>query len=83
MRYTELRDKHQQEFNRFPLGFAFSKEQFNEMMGKWRLDPVNDLDKIARIIDDCLAIIAEAEKKRYNNNRCRFCFNRFLYQEVS
>lgn len=31
------------------LGFAFSDKQFDEMMGKWGLDPEKDLDKIYRI----------------------------------
>lgn len=37
------------EFNELPLGFAFSDKQFDEMMGKWGLDPEKDLDKIYRI----------------------------------
>ena len=49
MRYTELIDKHQKEFNKFPLGFAFSREQFNKMMEKWGLDPVRDINKISRL----------------------------------
>lgn len=49
MRYTELINKHQKEFNKFPLCFAFSWEQFKEMMEKWGLDPKNDLDKISRL----------------------------------
>lgn len=31
------------------VGFAFSDKQFDEMMGKWGLDPEKDLDKIYRI----------------------------------
>lgn len=37
--YRELRDRQQKEFNELPLGFAFSDKQFDEMMGKWGLDP--------------------------------------------
>lgn len=47
--YRELRERQQREFNELPLGFAFSDEQFNEMMRKWGLDPEKDLDKICRI----------------------------------
>lgn len=47
--YRELRERQQKEFNELPLGFAFSDEQFNEMMRKWGLDPEKDLDKICRI----------------------------------
>ena len=41
--YRELRDRQQKEFNELPLGFAFSDKQFDEMMGKWGLDPEKDL----------------------------------------
>lgn len=47
--YAELRDRQQQEFNKLPLGFAFSDKQFNDMMKGWGLDPEKDLDKIYRI----------------------------------
>ncbi|MCB5492268.1 hypothetical protein G4974_00730 [[Ruminococcus] gnavus] len=47
--YRELRDRQQKEFNELPLGFAFSDKQFDEMMGKWGLDPEKDPDKIYRI----------------------------------
>lgn len=47
--YREMRERQQREFNKLPLGFAFSDEQFNEMMRKWGLDPEKDLDKIYRI----------------------------------
>ena len=40
--YRELRDRQQKEFNELPLGFAFSDKQFDEMMGKWGLDPEKD-----------------------------------------
>lgn len=49
MTYEELKKKHQKEVNDFPLGFAFSNSQFDEMMKKWELDPENDLDKIVSI----------------------------------
>jgi hypothetical protein len=43
--YTDLKNKHQKEIDSFPLGFAFNKEQFVEMMRKWGLTE-NDTDKI-------------------------------------
>lgn len=46
--YTTLKTKHQKEVNNFPLGFAFSEQQFNEMMAKWNLTP-EDTDKIYSI----------------------------------
>lgn len=47
--YQEMKNTHQQEFNAFPFGFAFSDKQFDEMMKNRGLDPDNDLDKIVRI----------------------------------
>lgn len=46
-RYAELRNKQQAEVNAFPMGFAFSDKQFEEMMAKWGLTP-DDTDKIYR-----------------------------------
>lgn len=46
--YQELRDKHQKEFNEFPIGFAFSNEQFKEQMEKLGLT-ADDEDKIVGI----------------------------------
>jgi len=43
--YTELKDRHQKEFNDFPCFFAFSDKQFEEGMAKFGLSP-NDTDKI-------------------------------------
>ncbi len=48
-RYAVLRKRQQEEFDKLPLGFAFSNKQFDEMMKRWGLDPDKDLDKIYRI----------------------------------
>ena len=48
-RYTEMRQRQQEEFNALPLGFAFSDAQFNEMMRGWGLDPEKDLGKIYKL----------------------------------
>ena len=48
MKYSELKFRHQAEVDAFPLGFAFSESQFNEMMEKWGLTP-DDTDKIYHI----------------------------------
>lgn len=48
MAYKEMKSKHQAEANAFPLGFAFSQKQFDEMMTKWGLAPT-DTDKIYSI----------------------------------
>lgn len=46
--YEKLRARQHAEFNAFPLGAAFSNEQFDEMMKKWGLRP-DDTDKILSI----------------------------------
>lgn len=51
-KYTELKNKQEKEINAFPLGAAFSKEQFAEMMHKWGLTE-NDADKIYSIGGGC------------------------------
>ena len=33
--YQILKDRQQKEFNAFPMGAAFSQQQFAEMMEKW------------------------------------------------
>ena len=48
MKYTELKEKHLKETNEFPFGFAFSQEQFKEMMKKFGLKE-KDTDKILSI----------------------------------
>jgi len=46
-KYTELKQKHEKEFNEFPIFFAFSNKQFEEGMAKFGLKPT-DTDKIYR-----------------------------------
>ena len=48
-RYGEMRNRQQKEFDALPLGFAFSKRQFAEVMQQWGLDPETDIDKIQSI----------------------------------
>lgn len=38
-KYKELKDKHQKEFNQFPMKFAFSDEQFERGMAELGLKP--------------------------------------------
>ncbi len=51
-RYAELKNRQRKEFNKFPLGVAFSKEQFKGMMEKWGLTE-NDTDKIFSLDGGC------------------------------
>ena len=48
MKYLKLKEKHQKEINDFPFGFAFSNEQFKDMMKKFGLKE-KDTDKIYSI----------------------------------
>jgi hypothetical protein len=43
--YEEMKDRHQAEFNKFPMCFAFDNQQFAEAMGKLGLT-INDTDKV-------------------------------------
>ncbi len=61
-KYQQLKDKQEKEFNEFPLGAAFSKKQFAEMMAKWNLT-VNDTDKIISIGSGCF--IRKADKEQF------------------
>ena len=47
-RYEEQRFRHQNEFNAFPIMYAFSNEQFDKGMIKLGLNP-DDTDKIYSI----------------------------------
>lgn len=51
MDYRTMKEKHQQEVNEFPLGFAFGDKQFEEMMRKWGLDAKkkSDLAKVSHL----------------------------------
>lgn len=46
--YVELKDKHQKEFNEFPMAFAFSNQQYTEGMEKLGLRQT-DTDKVYSI----------------------------------
>lgn len=46
--YAEMRDRHQKEYDTFPMIFAFNHKQFDEGMKKLGLEPT-DTDKIYSI----------------------------------
>lgn len=68
--YEELKNKHHEEFNQFPLGAAFSNKQFEEMMTKWGLDPEKDKDKIIHI--GAGAFIRKSDLNEFNAIMKRF-----------
>lgn len=47
-KYKEMKDRHQQEFNKFPIMFAFNDEQFKEGIKKLKLDE-KETDKLLSI----------------------------------
>ncbi len=66
--YQLLKNRQQKEFNAFPLGAAFSKEQFAEMMQKWGLTE-NDTDKIISIGYGCF--IRKSDRERFDEMNAR------------
>ena len=59
--YEEMKNRQQKEFDSFPLGAAFSKEQFKDMMAKWGFSPT-DTDKIYSISAGCYIRKTDSEK---------------------
>lgn len=47
--YQKMRNRQQREFNMLPLGFAFNRKQFNEMMRGWGLHPERDVKEVTCI----------------------------------
>lgn len=47
-KYREIKEKHQNEVNSFPMVFAFSNKQFEEGMRKLGLEPT-DTDKVCKL----------------------------------
>lgn len=46
--YIEMRKRHQAEVDKFPIGFAFTREQFERVMRSWGLEP-EDTDKVVAV----------------------------------
>lgn len=67
--YKQLKDKHQKEMDAFPLGAAFSNDQFAKMMQGWGLT-VDDTDKICPIGAGCF--IRKSDKEAFFNMLKRF-----------
>ena len=66
--YQEMKDRQQKEFDAFPIGAAFSNQQFQQMMEKWSLT-VNDTDKICSIGGGCYIRKTDRESLRDLINR--------------
>lgn len=52
MNHNELRQRQQDEVNAFPIGAAFTNEQFDKMMANWGLKP-EDTKEIASLGAGC------------------------------
>jgi hypothetical protein len=75
-RYLEMKKQHEEEFNNFPIAWAFNKEQFNEGMAKLGLEPT-DLNSIVSVFGggfirrenskDLLKMMARQEIELYKN----------------
>ena len=66
--YQQMKDRQQKEFDAFPIGAAFSNQQFQQMMEKWSLT-VNDTDKICSIGGGCYIRKTDKEALRDLINR--------------
>ena len=92
--YQEMKDRQQKEFDAFPMGAAFSNQQFKDMMEKWGLT-VNDTDKICSIGGGCYIRKTDKEAlcaliNRLNNEKENaiaadltgdgFIFDMFVYE---
>ena len=92
--YQEMKDRQQKEFDAFPMGAAFSNQQFKNMMEKWGLT-VNDTDKICSIGGGCYIRKTDKEAlcaliNRLNNEKENaiaadltgdgFIFDMFVYE---
>ena len=62
--YKTLKDKHGAEVNAFPMGFAFSKQQFAEAMNKLGLE-ATDTDKVLRI--PCGGFIRKSDSQAFGD----------------
>ena len=88
--YNELKAKHQDEVNNFPLFFAFNNDQFNEGMKKFGLNPAQT-DKIYKLGGGGYYLKTDAEKLHamFKNHReemkqartdKQFAFDMFNYE---
>ena len=63
--YEEMKKAHQGDYDAFPLGFAFTKVQFDEIMENWGLSPETDLNKIAMLPQN-IGYIRKADIPAFN-----------------
>lgn len=69
--YQEMRIRHQNEWNGFPLGFAFDDSQFEKMMANWGLNAKKkeDLAKIEELCAGAYIRKSDVESFKLLNKR--------------
>ena len=67
--YVKLKEKQSEEFNKFPIKFAFSNEQFKEAMEELGLTE-NDTDKVVAVSDSG-GFIRKTDVKSFNEMMSR------------
>lgn len=67
--YEKLKEKQSEEFNKFPIKFAFSNEQFKEAMEELGLTE-NDTDKVVAVSDSG-GFIRKTDVKSFNEMMSR------------
>lgn len=81
--YAMLRKKQQEEVNDLPLEFAFSNEQFDEMMKKWGLDPQKDIEKICSMPDGGFFQMKDIERIRSTFRRHKAEFKNAIAEDAT
>ena len=79
-RYLEYKNKKQEEFNKFPMKFAFSDKQFEEAMKELGLTP-EDTDKVVSI--GCNGFIKKEDSQAFVEmiNRNKEEFERLVVED--
>lgn len=84
-KYTELKSKQQKEVDAFPFGFAFNKDQYDEMMIKWGFKPTHR-SKVMYIAPGCFIrktdykALNEMSKRHEAERKAAMQDDDYLYQ---
>ena len=81
--YQSMKKRHQEEVNNFDFGFAFNKQQFEEMMEKWNLSE-NDTHQIICMGNGCFVLKKDipAMKEMFEKQRQEQKSIKTLYNEM-
>lgn len=91
--YIQMKKRHQDEFNKIPLRFAFTDSRFIEIMEEWGLDWKKDLDKIVKIsgggfikkedvhiLDNWISMNKKEMEAFLNSKNEKLLFDMFVYE---